>query len=52
MAALGLAVPQALLVGAGISITASAVLYNLDKKKSLRDNPFAYVLAAKKTFSS
>lgn len=50
MAAVGLAVPQALLVGAGISITASVILYNLDKKKSLRDNPFAYVLAAEKAF--
>jgi len=51
MAVLGLAVPQALLVGAGISLTASIILYNLEKKKSLRENPFAYVLAAEKAFS-
>jgi Kef-type K+ transport system membrane component KefB len=51
MAVLGLSVPQALLVGAGISLTASIILYNLEKRQSLRDNPFAYVLAAEKALN-
>lgn len=48
LALLGLSVPYALLVGAGISLTASAVLYNRDKGDKLRQNPYSYLLAAKK----
>ena len=47
-ALLGLSVPQALLVGTGISLTASAILYNLEKRQTLRDSPFAYVMAAER----
>jgi len=50
MASLGLDVAQALLVGSGISLTAAAILYNLDKRATLRENPYAYVLAAERTF--
>jgi hypothetical protein len=50
MAALGLDVPQALLVGAGISLTASEILYNLDRRRMLEKSPYAYVLAAERTF--
>lgn len=45
---LGLSVPQALLVGAGISLTASAILYNCDKADKLRQNPYSYLLAAER----
>jgi hypothetical protein len=50
LALLGLCVPQALLVGAGISLTASAVMYNREKAEKLRQNPFSYLLAAEKAF--
>jgi len=42
---LGLSVPQALLAGAGISLTASAILYNCDKAEKLRQNPYSYLLS-------
>ncbi|HEY9803180.1 MAG TPA: DUF6236 family protein [Leptolyngbyaceae cyanobacterium] len=48
LAVLGLSVPLSLLVGAGISLTASAILYNCDKANSLRQNPFSYLLVAEK----
>ena len=41
----GLAVPTALLAGAGISLIATGAMYNVDKKESLRANPFAYLLS-------
>lgn len=50
LALLGLAVPHALLVGAGVSLTASAILYNREKARTLRENPFSYLLAVKKAF--
>jgi hypothetical protein len=50
LALLGLSVPNALLVGAGVSLTASAILYNRDRAEKLRQNPFSYVLAAERTF--
>jgi len=50
LALLGLSVPQALLVGAGISLTVSAIMYNREKAAKLRHNPFSYFLAAKKAF--
>jgi len=46
LALLGLSVPQALLVGAGVSLTTSAVLYNRRRAQMLRQNPFSYVLLA------
>lgn len=42
--------PYALLAGAGISVTASAILYNREKAETLRQNPFSFVLAAEKAF--
>lgn len=50
LALLGLSVPHALLVGAGVSLTASAILYNREKAKKLRQNPFSYVLAVERAF--
>jgi hypothetical protein len=50
LALLGLCVPQALLVGAGVSLTASAIIYNIEKADKLRQNPFSYLLAAEKVF--
>jgi hypothetical protein len=47
---LGLGVPQALLASAGISLTASIVLFNLNRQEELRKNPYSYVLAAEKRF--
>lgn len=43
----GLAVPTALLAGAGISLIATGTMYNVDKRESLRANPFAYLLSVK-----
>jgi len=51
MTTLGLSVPQALFVGAGISLASSGVLYNLERKKSLDDNPYAYMLSVNKHFN-
>ncbi len=50
LALLGLSVPYALLAGAGISLTASAILYNREKTDDLKQNPFAFVLTAEKAF--
>ncbi len=44
----GLAVPTALLAGAGISLVATGVMYNVDKRESLRSNPFAYLLSVER----
>jgi hypothetical protein len=44
---LGLAVPQALIAGAGISVITSLISYNEDKRKVIRDNPYSYLLAIK-----
>jgi hypothetical protein len=41
----GLAVPQAILVGAGVSLVASAVIFNRKRSKLLRDNPFSYLFS-------
>ena len=45
--AAGLSVPQALLAGAGVSLVASTIKYNVDKKDKLRANPYSYLLSAK-----
>jgi hypothetical protein len=47
---LGLATPYALLVGAGVSLTASVISYNRDKADKLRQNPFSYLIASEKEF--
>jgi len=47
---LGATVPQALLAGAGVSLLASVVSYNVDKAQRLRNNPYSYLLAATREF--
>lgn len=44
----GLAVPTALLAGAGISLIATGTMYNVDRRESLRTNPFAYLLSVER----
>ncbi len=44
MALLGLALPQALIAGAGISLITSLISYNEEKKEKLRTNPYSYLL--------
>lgn len=46
----GLSIPYALLAGAGVSLTADTVRYNVDKAQKLRENPFTYLLKAQKEF--
>lgn len=48
MALLGLALPQALLAGSGISLITSLISYNQDKKERLRSNPYSYLLSVDK----
>jgi hypothetical protein len=45
LVAAGLAVPTALLAGAGLSLIVSATMYNVDKRESLRSNPYSYLLS-------
>jgi len=44
----GLPVPIALLAGAGISMTASAITYNADREDTIRNNPYSYLLHIQK----
>lgn len=44
----GLTVPTALLAGAGISLIATGAMYNVDKRDSIRSNPFAYLLSVER----
>lgn len=41
---LGVDVPQALLIGTGVSAVSSAVAYNIKKRENLRKNPYTYLL--------
>lgn len=41
---MGLATTNALLVGAGISMVGSGILYNVNKQESLRNNPYSYLV--------
>jgi len=41
---MGLATANALLVGAGISLVGSGILYNVDKQDTIRSNPYSYLL--------
>lgn len=50
LAVLGLSVPHALLASGVVSLTTSAILYNLDKERTLQENPFSYVLSAEQEF--
>lgn len=44
----GLAVPTALLVGAGISLIVTGAMYDVDRRALLRANPFAYLLSVER----
>lgn len=46
---LGMTVPQALLIGGGISLVSSLVSYNIDRQELLRENPYNYLLEINKT---
>jgi hypothetical protein len=48
LGAAGLAVPMALLAGAGISLIVSKIMYNADKQDSLRSNPYTYLLSVER----
>jgi hypothetical protein len=45
LVAAGMAVPTALLAGAGLSLIVSGIMYNVDKRESLRSNPYSYLLS-------
>lgn len=45
LVAAGMAVPTALLVGAGVSLVASGIMYNVDREQSLAESPFAYLVS-------
>jgi len=45
LVASGMAVPTALLVGAGVSLVASGIMYNVDRQQSLAESPFAYLVS-------
>ncbi|MFT3952284.1 MAG: hypothetical protein QM689_10150 [Oscillospiraceae bacterium] len=47
LALLGLPVEQAVFAGAGVSVISSSISYSVDKKKTLRENPYSYLLAVK-----
>lgn len=44
----GVSMPQALLTVAGASLVGNGILYNIEKKSNLRNNPFTYVFKANK----
>lgn len=44
-ALLGLSVPYALLAGVGVSLITSRISYNVDKRATLTNNPYSYLLA-------
>jgi hypothetical protein len=48
LVAAGLAVPTALLAGAGLSLIVQGIMYNADKRECLRNNPFAYLLSVER----
>jgi hypothetical protein len=45
---LGLALPHALIAGAGVSLITSLISYNQEKKEALRTNPYSYLLSIDK----
>lgn len=51
LAMAGLAMPTALLAGAGISLVATKIMYNADRRESLRANPFAYLHSMERELS-
>lgn len=45
MAILGMPIEQALFASMGISVIASSISYNVEKKQVLRNNPYSYLLS-------
>jgi hypothetical protein len=41
---LGLSIPYALLAGAGVSLIASSISYNIEQKNKLQKNPYTYLM--------
>lgn len=50
-ALLGVGIPQAVFLGAGVSVVSSAIAYNVDKTEKLRKNPYTYLLEVDKNLS-
>lgn len=50
LVAAGMGVPTALLVGAGVSLVASGIMYNVDREQSLAESPFAYLVSLQRAF--
>lgn len=48
LANLGLGTTQALFAGAGLSLVGTACLYNNDKRQIIRNNPYQYLMEAKR----
>ena len=48
MALPGMTVNQAIYAGAGLSVIASDVSYNTQKRQAIRDNPYSYLLSIQK----
>lgn len=51
LVAAGLSVHTALLAGAGLSLIVSGTLYNADRRQSLQENPFAYLLSIERNIT-
>lgn len=52
LAGLGLAVPNALLVGAGISMLATSAMYAIDRRREIADNPYLFLLKSQRQFGT
>ena len=48
MALLGMPVDQAIYAGVGLSVIASTVSYNIQKREVIRNNPYSYLLSIQK----
>lgn len=46
---LGLSIPYALLAGAGVSLIASSISYNIEQKNKLQENPYTYLMKINQT---
>lgn len=46
----GLSTTNALMVGAGISLVGTGIIYNEDRKNSIRNNPYSYLFNMEKKF--
>lgn len=48
---LGMDVPQAIMLGLGVSVASSMVAYNVEKENKLRENPYTYLLRVNREFT-